>query len=53
MVGQGMMTKQIARKLGLSPKTIEAHRENIKTKLELKNSGELSRRAVLWVVENS
>lgn len=53
MVGQGMTTKQIARRLDRSPKTVEAHRENIKTKLDLKNSGELSRRAVLWVLENS
>jgi len=53
MIGQGMTTKQIARKLDLSPKTVEAHRENIKTKLDLKNSGELNRRAVLWVLENS
>ena len=53
MIGQGMTTKQIARKLDLSPKTVEAHRENIKTKLDLKNSGELNRRAVLWMLENS
>lgn len=52
MIGQGMTTRQIARKLELSPKTVEAHRENIKAKLDLKNSGELSRRAVLWVLEN-
>jgi len=53
MIGQGLTTKQIAHKLDLSPKTVEAHRENVKAKLELKNSGELSRRAVLWVLENS
>lgn len=53
MIGQGMTTRVIARKLGLSPKTVEAHRENVKAKLELKNSGELNRHAVLWVLENS
>jgi DNA-binding NarL/FixJ family response regulator len=53
MIGQGMTTRLIANKLGLSPKTIEAHRENVKAKLELKNSGELNRQAVLWVLENS
>jgi DNA-binding NarL/FixJ family response regulator len=53
MIGEGMTTRLIAHKLGLSPKTVEAHRENVKAKLELKNSGELSRRAVLWVLENS
>jgi len=52
MLGQGMTTKQIGRKLELSPKTIEAHRENIKAKLDLKNAAELNRRAVQWVLEN-
>ena len=52
MLGNGMTTKQIGRKLNLSPKTIEAHRENIKTKLDLKNAAELNRRAVQWVLEN-
>ncbi len=40
-----MTTKQIARRLTLSPKTIETHREKIKKKLSLKNSAELSCRA--------
>jgi DNA-binding NarL/FixJ family response regulator len=53
MLGQGMTTREIARKLGISPKTVETHRENIKTKLDLKNSCELSRRAVLWALENT
>lgn len=52
MLGNGMTTKQIGRKLALSPKTIEAHRENIKTKLDLKNAAELSRHAVQWVLQN-
>ncbi len=51
LVGQGMTTKQIARRLTLSPKTIETHREKIKKKLSLKNSAELSCRAVQWVLE--
>lgn len=52
MIGQGMNTQQIARKLGLSPRTIETHRKNIKTKLNLQNSAQLSRRAFQWVQEN-
>ena len=52
MLGNGMTTKQIGQKLNLSPKTIEAHRENIKTKLDLKNAAELNRRSVQWVLEN-
>ncbi len=52
MIGQGLRTKQIAEKLDLSPKTIEAHREKIKTKLNLKSGAELSRHATQWVLEN-
>ena len=52
MIGQGMNTQQIARKLGLSPRTIETHRKNIKTKLNLQNSAQLSRCAFQWVQEN-
>ena len=32
--------------------TIDAHRENIKRKLNLRNSAELTRSAVQWVLEN-
>ncbi len=52
LIGQGLTTKKIAGRLHLSPKTIETHREKIKTKLNLNNSTELSRRAVQWVLEN-
>ena len=52
MIGQGMTTQQIARTLGLSPKTIETHREKLKDKLSLRNSAELNRRAVQWVLES-
>jgi DNA-binding NarL/FixJ family response regulator len=51
MIGQGMITKQIAARLNLSTKTIETYRENIKTKLNLNNSSELMRHAVQWVLE--
>lgn len=52
MIGQGLTTRQIAKKLHLSPKTIETHREHIKTKLNLQNNNELVRQAVQWVLEN-
>ena len=52
MIGQGLGTKQIAGKLDLSHKTIETHREKIKSKLNLKNSSELSRHATQWVLES-
>lgn len=50
LIGQGVPTRQIARKLKLSPKTIETHREKIKAKLDIRNAAELSRRAVEWVL---
>ena len=49
MLGQGMTVQQIARKLGISPKTVESHRKNIKEKLDLQNSAQLSRCAFDWV----
>ena len=52
MIGKGLTTRLIARKLKLSPKTIESHREKIKAKLGLKNAAELARRAIQWVLEN-
>jgi len=52
LIGQGRTTQQIARRLDLSTKTVETHREKIKMKLNLRNSAELSRRAVQWVLEH-
>ena len=49
MVGHGLTSAEIARNLSLSIKTIDAHRENIKKKLSLRNSSELIRYAVCWV----
>lgn len=48
LIGRGMRTGEIADKLHLSVKTVETHRANIKTKLNLGSSGELSRRAMQW-----
>ena len=52
-LGQGLATRQIAERLHLSIKTIEAYREHIKQKLKLANATELVRRAVLWVQSRS
>ncbi len=52
LIGQGESTGAIANHLHLSVHTIDSHREKIKRKLCLKNSAELSRRAVQWVLEN-
>jgi DNA-binding NarL/FixJ family response regulator len=49
LVGEGKSTRDIAQKLGLSPKTVDVHRGNIKEKLELKDATALVRHAVRWV----
>jgi len=46
MIGAGMRVREIAEKLFLSTKTVEAHREHIKEKLGLKTSAELLRFAI-------
>jgi DNA-binding NarL/FixJ family response regulator len=49
LIGQGIETKDLARQLHVSPKTIEVHRANIKAKLNIKSMAELIRYAVRWV----
>lgn len=46
LIGSGMSVKTIADKLCLSVKTVEAHREHIKEKLNIKSSAELLRFAI-------
>jgi DNA-binding NarL/FixJ family response regulator len=53
LIGQGLPARQIAKKLHISPKTVDSHREHIKQKLMIKDGAELSRFAVEWVRENS
>jgi DNA-binding NarL/FixJ family response regulator len=48
-LGRGRSTQQIAAALGVSVKTIESHRENIKGKLGLPHANALVARAALWV----
>ena len=52
LIGRGTSTREIAKRLGLSIKTIETYRENIKRKLALESSTELIRRAVHWVLQD-
>lgn len=50
-IGNGATTREIARRMKLSVKTIETYREGLKKKLHLKNSAELTQHAVRWVLE--
>lgn len=53
MIGKGLGTRDIATKLFLSVKTVEAHREHIKEKLKLKSGTELMRMAVQHALESN
>ena len=48
MLGKGMGSRQIAEQLGVSIRTVDTHRENIKHKLHLKNASELLQMAIQW-----
>jgi DNA-binding NarL/FixJ family response regulator len=49
LIGQGREVREISDALGVSPKTVETHRTNIKEKLKLKNAREVARLAVQWL----
>ena len=46
LIGQGKVTKDIAAAMGLSPKTVSAHRQNIMGKLDLHNAAALAAFAI-------
>ena len=52
-IGNGATTREIARRMKLSVKTIETYRESLKKKLHVKNSAELTQHAVRWVLEQA
>lgn len=49
LIGRGHGTSEIARTLGVSVKTVESHREHLKTKLNLASGAALGRCAILWL----
>jgi len=52
LIGNGMLTREIAAKLHVSVKTVETHRAHIKEKLNLRNATQLVQFCVRWVEEN-
>lgn len=48
LVGRGIPSKEIAKRLGISPKTVEVHRSNIRSKLQIASGPELIRFAIRW-----
>jgi len=52
LIGKGLTTGAIAKRLCLSVHTIDSHREKLRNKLKLKNSAELMQHAVQWMLEN-
>jgi DNA-binding NarL/FixJ family response regulator len=50
LLGQGKTVKEIAESLFVSAKTVEAHREHIKQKMNFKSSAELLRYAIQFAM---
>jgi len=48
-LGEGLSTRKIAEKYGLSERTVEVHRANIKKKLRVEDAAQVLREAVRWV----
>ncbi|MFK7928235.1 MAG: response regulator [Myxococcota bacterium] len=51
LTGRGHGTREVAEGLGISIKTVETHKANIRAKLVLADASELMRAAVAWVAE--
>jgi DNA-binding NarL/FixJ family response regulator len=49
LIGEGMEVRDIAARLHLSAKTVEAHRAHMKEKLNMSNAREVARFAIQWV----
>ena len=51
LLGQGLAVREVAERLFVSVKTVEAHREHIKQKLKFKTSSELLRFAIQYTLQ--
>ncbi len=52
LIGQGLSAHEIAKRLYLSAKTVDAHRANIKEKLQIQTTAELISYAARWNAAN-
>ena len=53
LIGEGVKTVEIARRLKLSVKTVETYRDRIRHKLDISSGTELARTATEWVLTNN
>ena len=53
LVGQGLLTCQVARRLHISVKTVQAHRANIKAKLNIRTTPKLISYAASWIAHEA
>jgi DNA-binding NarL/FixJ family response regulator len=49
LIGHAKSNQEIASQLGISPRTVDAHRSHIREKLGLADGGELTRHAIRWI----
>jgi len=52
LIGQGFVTGEIAKELGLSVNTVESHRRHIKEKLSLEKGSDILKAAIEYRVQN-
>jgi DNA-binding NarL/FixJ family response regulator len=52
LIGNGLTSAEIARKLHVGIKTVDTHRRRIKTKLRVTTTAQLARDAAHWVLKN-
>jgi DNA-binding NarL/FixJ family response regulator len=51
LVGRGLNSREIAKRINLGPTTVDTYRARIREKLGIKNAAELYQRATQWVTE--
>lgn len=49
LIGRAKSNQEIATQLGISPRTVDAHRSHIREKLGLADGSELTRHAIRWI----